>query len=106
MISHNRADLIGRLTRDPEIRQTSKGIPIAHAGLALNRLRTSGEETTLIEFIARNEHALYCAHQLTKRCLIFTQGHPHKSAGVAQTEHHEPDSWSQRITLASLATAP
>lgn len=38
MASFNRVLLIGNVTRDPEIRFTAKGTPVAELGLAVNRI--------------------------------------------------------------------
>jgi single-strand DNA-binding protein len=38
MANLNRVLLIGNLVRDPEIRYTSKGTPLADIGLAINRV--------------------------------------------------------------------
>ncbi|HLH78839.1 MAG TPA: single-stranded DNA-binding protein, partial [Chthonomonas sp.] len=36
-MSVNRVVLVGRLTRDPEVRYTPSGVPVAQFGLAVNR---------------------------------------------------------------------
>jgi hypothetical protein len=85
-ISHNRADLIGRLTRDPEIRQTSKGLLVAHVGLAVNRQRTSGEETTLIELSPGTNTPATAQTTLPSDASSLRKAVSNKHAGVAQTE--------------------
>ena len=61
MASLNKVMLIGNHTRDPEIKYTPKGPPIAQIGLAVNRTWSNEagqkqEETTFvdIEFFGRN----------------------------------------------------
>ena len=43
MASFNRVLLIGNLTRDPEVRYTPKGTPVAEIGLAVNRVIPGSE---------------------------------------------------------------
>ena len=54
MASFNKVILLGNLTRDPELRYTSKGMAIAKVGLAVNRVWKSEtgeqkEETTFVD---------------------------------------------------------
>ncbi|MEW6304734.1 MAG: single-stranded DNA-binding protein [Verrucomicrobiota bacterium] len=53
MASFNKVILMGNLTRDPELRYTSKGTAIAKIGLAVNRVWTSetGEKKEEVTFI-------------------------------------------------------
>lgn len=44
MVSYNRVILAGNLTRDPELRFTSGGIPVCDFGIAVNRRKRDGEE--------------------------------------------------------------
>jgi len=44
MPSFNKIELMGNLTRDPELRQTSNGTPVANFGLAVNNPRSSRED--------------------------------------------------------------
>lgn len=63
----NHVMLVGRLTKDPELRFTSAGIPVAHITLAVNRNFKSASGETGTDFVnctiwrknAENT-ALYC----------------------------------------------
>jgi single-strand DNA-binding protein len=43
MVSFNRVVLAGNLTRDPELRFTQGGVPVANLSIALNRVRSKSE---------------------------------------------------------------
>ena len=45
MASLNTVILMGHLTRDPELRYTANGTPVATVGLAVNRRYRQGDET-------------------------------------------------------------
>jgi single-strand DNA-binding protein len=49
MVSFNRVVLAGNLTRDPELRFTNSGIPVANFGLAVNRVRSKNEEVDFFD---------------------------------------------------------
>jgi single-strand DNA-binding protein len=53
MASFNKVILIGNLTRDPELRYTSKGTAIAKIGLAVNRVwvNEAGEKKEEVTFV-------------------------------------------------------
>ena len=53
MASLNRVVLIGNLTRDPELKYTPSGSPVAKFGLAVNRTYTNkqGEKVQGVDFI-------------------------------------------------------
>ena len=44
MSNYNKVLLMGRLTRDPELRYTPQGVPVTDIGLAINREYTAGDE--------------------------------------------------------------
>jgi single-strand DNA-binding protein len=43
MMNYNRVIMVGRLTRDPELRTTPDGVSLVRCRIAVNR-RTGGEE--------------------------------------------------------------
>lgn len=73
----NRAVLIGRLTRDPELRHTQSGVATASFTLAVDRPFTSqnGEkETDFINIVAWRKLAETCANYLAKGRLTAVEG--------------------------------
>jgi len=74
MASFNRVSLMGNLTRDPELRYTPQGTPVAQFGLAMNRKRGAGEETTFVEVVVWSKQAETCHEYLKKGRLVFLEG--------------------------------
>lgn len=79
MASYNRVLLMGNLTRDPELRQTSSNNPVANIGLAVNRSYTtkSGErreEATFIDCEAWGRTAEVMSKYLKKGRPVFVDG--------------------------------
>src|SRR4030042_6904026 len=77
--SLNKAELIGNLTRDPELRYTPAGAAVCTFGLATNRQWTtdSGEKKEEAEFhriVAWNKLAELCAQLLTKGRKAYVEG--------------------------------
>ncbi|MCL5432685.1 MAG: single-stranded DNA-binding protein [Patescibacteria group bacterium] len=77
--SLNRVQLIGNLTRDPELRYTPSGTAVCTFGLATNRSWTteSGEKKEDAEFhriVAWNKLAELCSQFLTKGRKVFVEG--------------------------------
>ncbi len=73
----NRIVLIGRLTRDPELRYTPSGLPVANFSLAVDRRfkNAQGEkETDFIRCIAWRQTAEFVANYLTKGRLAAVEG--------------------------------
>lgn len=80
MRSVNKVILIGNLTRDPEIRQTTTGQNIATFGLATNRQWTTsgGEKKASAEFhecVAWAKLAEICEKYLHKGKLVYVEGY-------------------------------
>lgn len=80
MRSVNKVILIGNLTRDPELRQTSNGQNIVTFGLATNReWVTSGEEkkssAEFHECVAWAALAEVCSKYLKKSKLVYIEGY-------------------------------
>jgi single-strand DNA-binding protein len=65
---YNKVFLIGNLTRDPELRYTTSGIPVASFALAVNRFGSKGEEqgVDFINIVAWRRLAEICAEYLKK----------------------------------------
>jgi len=77
--SLNRVQLIGNLTRDPELRYTPSGAAVCSFSVATNRAWTtdSGEKHEEAEFhriVAWNKLAELCSQFLTKGRKVFVEG--------------------------------
>lgn len=77
--SLNRVQLIGNLTRDPELRYTPNGTAVCSFGLATNRAWTteSGEKHEEAEFhriVAWNKLAELCSQFLVKGRKVYLEG--------------------------------
>jgi len=76
--SWNRVELIGNLTRDPELRYTPNGAAVCTFGLATNRTYVSdGEKKEEVDFhrlVAWNKLAELCSQLLKKGMRTFISG--------------------------------
>lgn len=77
--SLNRVQLIGNLTRDPELRYTPSGTPVCTFSIATNRNWTtdSGEKKEEAEFhriVAWNKLAELCSQFLVKGRKVYLEG--------------------------------
>lgn len=77
--SLNRVQLIGNLTRDPELRYTPQGTAVCSFGIATNRSWTTdaGEKKEDAEFhriVAWNKLAELCSQFLVKGRKVFVEG--------------------------------
>lgn len=77
--SLNRVELIGNLTRDPELRYTPSGAAVCTIGIATNRSwNTEGgekkEETEFHRIVAWNKLAEICSQFLVKGRKVYVQG--------------------------------
>jgi single-strand DNA-binding protein len=77
---YNKALLIGNLTRDPELRYTTSGIPVASFAIAVNRFKkkdASGESAQDVDFInivAWRRLAEICGEYLKKGRPVAIEG--------------------------------
>lgn len=69
----NRVILIGRLTRDPELRYTPNGTAVCNFSLAVNR-KFNREETDFIDIVTWKGLAENCANYLGKGRLAAVDG--------------------------------
>ncbi len=87
--SLNKVQLIGNLTRDPELRYTPQGTAVCTFGLATNRSWTteSGEKREETEFhriVAWNKLAELCSQLLFKGRRVFVEGRLQTRSWTAQ----------------------
>ena len=69
----NRVILIGRLTRDPELRYTPNGTAVASFTVAVDR-KFKREETDFIPIVVWSKLAEHCANYLAKGRLVAIEG--------------------------------
>lgn len=66
----NKVYLIGNLTRDPELRSTSTGVPVCNFSIAVNRrfknAQTGEQETDFFNIVAWRQLAELCSKYLAK----------------------------------------
>jgi single-strand DNA-binding protein len=74
VVSFNRVVLAGNLTRDPELRFTSSGIPVCEFGLAVNRVRSKSEEVDFFDITAWRELGETIANYKKKGDPILVEG--------------------------------
>jgi single-strand DNA-binding protein len=95
----NKAFLIGNLTRDPELRTTSGGIPVCSFSIAINRRfkNASGQqETDFINITAWRQLGELCAKYLAK-------GRKVSVVGAIQTRTYEAQDGSKRNAFEVVA---
>ncbi|MFN4034029.1 MAG: single-stranded DNA-binding protein [Fimbriimonadales bacterium] len=76
---YNRIILVGRLTRDPELRATPDGISVVRFTLAVDRGMRAGEEeiTDFFDVVAFRQLADNVANYVTKGRLVLVEGKLH-----------------------------
>jgi len=90
----NRVILIGRLTRDPELKYIPSGTPVASFTLAVNRPFTNKEgekEADFIPIVVWRKQAENCANYLGKGSLVAVDGR-------MQVRNYEQDGQRRYIT--------
>ena len=96
----NKVYLIGNLTRDPEMRSTSAGIPVCNFSIAVNRrfknTQTGQQETDFFNIVAWRQLAELCGRYLAKgrKVAVF---------GSIQTRSYEAQDGSKRTAFDIVA---
>jgi single-strand DNA-binding protein len=90
----NRIILIGRLTKDVDLRYTQGNTAVASFALAVDRKFSKGKETDFINIVAWRGLAKNCANYLTKGKLAAVDGR-------LQVRQYE-DKQGQRKTIAEV----
>jgi single-strand DNA-binding protein len=75
----NRVFMVGRLTKDPELRQTTNGTSVANFTIALNRRYKSAtgewkDEATYVGVVAWQKLAELCKQYLAKGRAVLVEG--------------------------------
>ena len=75
---YNRIILIGNLTKDPELRYTPQGTPVASFRIAVNsrykQAEGSREETLFIDIVTFGKQAETCSQYLNKGKSVLVEG--------------------------------
>ena len=74
MVSFNRVVLAGNLTRDPELRFTQEGVPVASFSIAVNRVRSKSEAVDFFNVSAWRELGETVANYKKKGDPILVEG--------------------------------
>ena len=74
MVSFNRVVLAGNLTRDPELRFTQEGVPVANFSIAVNRVRSKSEAVDFFNVSAWRELGERVANYKKKGDPILVEG--------------------------------
>ena len=96
----NKVYLIGNLTRDPEMRSTSTGIPVRNFSIAVNRrfknAQTGQQETDFFNIVAWRQLAELCSRYLAKgrKVAVF---------GSIQTRSYEAQDGTKRTAFDIVA---
>jgi len=73
-MSYNRVVIHGNLTRDPELRFTAAGKPIANLGIAINDKRNGQEHTQFFNAVCFDKQAELSAQYLKKGTGVLLEG--------------------------------
>ena len=95
----NRTVLVGRLTKDPELRQTQSGISVATFKLAVNRTFTNGNgerEADFIPCVIWRKQAENVAQYVKKGSLVGVEGR-------LQTRSYDANDGSKRFVMELVA---
>ena len=94
----NKVYLIGNLTRDPEMRSTSTGIPVCNFSIAVNRRKRADgqQETDFFNIVTWRQLAELCSRYLAKgrKVAVF---------GSIQTRSYEAQDGSKRTAFDIVA---
>lgn len=74
MASYNKVQLIGNITKKPELRYTTNGISVCDFTVAVNEKRKDKEHTVFIDCTAWDKLATVCEEYLDKGSSVFVDG--------------------------------
>lgn len=99
----NHVFLVGRLTRDPDLRYTPNGTAVCKLGLAVSRYYSSREgekkeETLFINVTIWDKHAEFCGQHLRKGRPVLVEG------SLRSNEWEDKQTGQKRTTIEVRAT--
>lgn len=71
---YNRVILIGRLTRDPELKYTTNGVAFVQFSVAVNRKFSKNDEADFIDIVVWRGLAENCAKYISKGSQVAVEG--------------------------------
>ena len=76
MINLNSVVLVGRLTKDPDMRITPNNVPVCQFNVAVNRPKRKGEDETadFIQCVAWRQSAEFLANYASKGAIVSVEG--------------------------------
>jgi len=83
----NHCTLVGRLTRDPELKYTPSGLPVATFGIAVDRITKDAEGKSEVDFfniVAWRQKAEFVSQYVTKGARVGIEGRIQIRKYVAQ----------------------
>ena len=87
----NKVILVGRLTRDPEVRYTQKGTAVASFSIAVNTGFGDNKRADFIPIVVWDKLAEICGNNLTKGRNVLVEGR-------LQISEYEKDGQKRRTT--------
>jgi single-strand DNA-binding protein len=108
MVSFNRVVLAGNLTRDPELRVTSNGVPVCSFSIAVNRVRSKSEAVDFFNVSAWRELGETVANYKKKGDPILVEGRLQYRTWEAQdgTKRSAVDVVADRVQFLSRGQNP
>ncbi|MFC1587337.1 single-stranded DNA-binding protein [Planctomycetota bacterium] len=93
MANFNKVFLLGRLTRDPELRYTKSGIPVAEFTIAVNREYTDSKnkrvsKACFVDVLAWRRTAELVSQYLGKGSELFVEGRLEYETWESNDGHH------------------
>lgn len=108
----NKALVCGRLTRDPELRATANGAPVANFSIATNRSWTQDgekrEETEFHNVVIFGRQAETCHQHLRKGDTVLVEGRLQTRSWESDDgqKHYRTEIIADRVTFGPRAGAP
>ena len=94
-MSYNKVTLVGRLTADPELKQSKSGLPVTSFNLAVDR-QTKEKITDFPTIVAWRNNAEFAARYLEKGQEILVEGQ-------IQTRNYEDKNGNKRTAVEVVA---